>query len=828
MNPHRLSLTLPLLLAVALAVAAPVASRQKPALTAEDRKYLDGLMKDFLFDPQGAERVSIKMVVRTVWTDTEVVQVGGWFVPGKGDMPGRVYFTDGASVAAPPAKEMTRIDFAAACKARYAAAPPKKDDFDRDEIFNKMRQTALGAVADHDLALAAWLYRLGHEELAARALAAARQGKGDPRTLLRADLAWSAFAGMVHAYMVRADEEALAHGQRLLRLYADEVKKQEYHQAAQVVEELKRRQKKGTFGKEPAGGWPTGFDTWDAKKKTAYLIDALEEVDALQMSQPGGVDLASDRRVAELIRLGDVAVPDLIDTLEKDERLTRSVHFWRDFARSRTVLSVREAALTALMSILRIRAFEPRSTGDNFTSRGDEAARETAQRLRAYWKTYGGLPFDERMMKMLTDPQAAFEIKREAAVNLATLTWDRRLGTMVWTDSSSPPTVRKPNPALVKFQKPTAAEAILAALDADLSKHANINEYQLRHIFETYLRALVELGDQRVAAALARRAGIAANAYERNQWAKAAKALGEPRPLVLFAEDFRAGKLTLSAGQRGEEDLQNMIANLSSLDLPEAERALDALTGRKHPYHHLAVARVLKERVEWSDSNPWFNHAFCLRLLREALEDPTPTGVKYHIAKDLLWRTDQAGQSSAAVPAWLADPAARRDEAAERVGDVAAGQLQALVAGLPLYHPLLKDADRRLTEFKAAFDRFAGNYRRASRQELEALQLHRWTRLFLPDIRPLGRAATADDVKAGKAVFHQGGKGKVADLQLPAVAILKRDQNMERPPQVLIVQAEVGPDGKAMYGVITRADIRMMPAEELTGIKPLAELEKEE
>ena len=77
-----------------------------------------------------------------------------------------------------------------------------------------------------------------------------------------------------------------------------------------------------------------------------------------------------DRRVAALIEIGDPAVPALIDAVEKDGRLTRSVHFSRDFARSRTVLSVREAALTAVMSILKVRVFEPASTGDNFTERG--------------------------------------------------------------------------------------------------------------------------------------------------------------------------------------------------------------------------------------------------------------------------------------------------------------------------------------------------------------------------------------------------------------------------------------------------------------------------
>ena len=201
--------------------------------------------------------------------------------------------------------------------------------------------------------------------------------------------------------------------------------------ASRIVDDRKRRQKNGTFGKAPAEKWPDGFDKWDANKKAAFLIDALDEVDARQWGQPGGVDLSSDRRVEELIRLGDATVPALLDALETDERLTRSVHFWRDFARSRTVLGVREATLTALMSILRVRVFEPAATGDNFTARGDDAAKEMAKRLRAYWKEYGRLPFDERMMKVLTDPKTNFEAKREAATNLATVNEDRRLQTTI-------------------------------------------------------------------------------------------------------------------------------------------------------------------------------------------------------------------------------------------------------------------------------------------------------------------------------------------------------------------------------------------------------------
>jgi hypothetical protein len=122
--------------------------------------------------------------------------------------------------------------------------------------------------------------------------------------------------------------------------------------------------------------------------------------------------------------------------------------------------------------------------------------------------------------------------------------------------------------------------------------------------------------------------------------------------------------------------------------------------------------------------------------------------------------------------------------------------------------------------------------------------------VFLPDILPLDRAAFHADVKAGKAIFHLGGKGKAADLQLPAVAEwkhnAKKDQPLRPRPErmefrrdgtvfqgvgpllLLIVQAEIGRDGGVVYGVIMREGIRTASARELTNIKTFVQLEKEE
>jgi hypothetical protein len=840
MSAHRPSLVLALLFFVTAAAWATAADKP-PALSAEDKKYLDGLMKEFLFDPKGAERVNVKTVVRTVWAASREVQAEGWLVPAKDGKPGRVHFTDGASIPAPDEKEMKKVDFVAACKARYTAPPKKKDDKDDPEDdegfrkrFEQMRRTAVGAVTDGDLTLAAWLHRLGQEELSARALAAARKGEGDPRKRLRGALAWSAFAGMVHAYMVRADDEALAHGERLLRLYPEEAKDKEYNQTAKVVEELKRRQKKGTFGKTPPKEWPDGFDKWAAKKKASYLIDALEEVDARQWGQPGGIDLASDRRVQELIRQGDAVVPALIDAMEKDERLTRSVHFWRDFARSRTVLSVREAVLTALMSILRVRVFEPASTGDNFTARGEEGAKRMAERLRAYWKEYGKLPFDERMMKVLTDPKTKFEAKREAAENLAAYGDDKRIQTTITPTvigDDSPPRL---NPVIGKFNKPTAAEAILAAMDADLKAHdakprEDLSDYDRRQIEGTYLSALVELKDQRIAPEFAKRAAAAKTVQARRQWAHAAHFLGEPRPFRAFAEDFRAGKIHLPAAQQDDvEELRRIVGALVNVGTPEAKRALDALADPKHPQHKPVARQVLTQRVRSFGDGPWFDHPYCLRILRKALDDTTATGATYVIEKDRLRRNEKGGYSSGGVPEFLADPASRRDKADERACDVAAKKLGELVVGLTNYHPLLKDSDKRLATYKETLDRFVGNYRRANWRESEILRLDHWTPKYIPSLRPLGRPATPADVKAAQALFSLDGKGMTADLQLPAVAVLKRDEKKERPPRALIVQAEVSANGQTTYGLIMRDKIVVVQGNEIASIKTFADLEKEE
>ncbi len=89
----------------------------------------------------------------------------------------------------------------------------------------------------------------------------------------------------------------------------------------------------------------------------AALVIDLDQVAARQNGQPGGVELAFDEVVQELVRCGDDAVEPLLECLEHDERLTRSVEFERNFFPGRMPIDVAEAAYVALCDILHTSSF---------------------------------------------------------------------------------------------------------------------------------------------------------------------------------------------------------------------------------------------------------------------------------------------------------------------------------------------------------------------------------------------------------------------------------------------------------------------------------------
>ena len=154
------------------------------------------------------------------------------------------------------------------------------------------------------------------------------------------------------------------------------------------------------------------------QERIAGLIRELELVAATQHSQPGGVNLADDPIVQALIDAGDDAVEPLLDCLENDPRLTRSVSFGRDFREDRTFMSVHEAAYVALAGILQTNFFTSGAFSDTLTAHRSEGRKEVAAAIRAYWQKYKGKALEERWYQTLSDDKAAPSQWLEAAGNI--------------------------------------------------------------------------------------------------------------------------------------------------------------------------------------------------------------------------------------------------------------------------------------------------------------------------------------------------------------------------------------------------------------------------
>jgi hypothetical protein len=560
---------------------------------------------------------------------------------------------------------------------------------------------------------------------------------------------------------------------------------------------------------------------------------------------------------------------------------------------------VREVALAIAVSILRVHNIDARdpSVGPIAYEPAGPIAYEPAGPiayepasfkkiavlLRKYWSEFGRMPFEERMMRVLTDAKSSFAAKREAADNLGgTGTKLRGFG----PDSNPPPFFspgRAPDaarPAINRLQAPTAAEAILSAMDRDPTDNSY---YGLGRdaIEDSYLFPLIALGDRRIVPELAKRAANSA-LHMRRKWCLACFHLGNPKPLQNLAEDITSGKTRIP----DDSELSGLIFYFSNVGLRETDRALFALTDPKHPAYKRALAAILDLQDERTVYSTWENshvsflaHPYCLPILGRALDDKTPTGTIVTTSDDRVHMRSGPSSSSGPVPECLRQAKKRKERAEERRCDRAAEILSRIVLGSPEspeYLPLFADADDRILAIKGFCQRYQGRFRKLMPSERAALSLTFMDEAnFVPDLRPLGRPATAEDVRTGKAIFHLGGKGKKRTMTLPACGIWKdgetTDHGREHPAHFdgylldnivapvdlqlatlapmtaggsvlslgwafvkpalgalldqhkscLIMQAEVGPDGRVVFGIIEPHAIRALPAGELALVLPL-------
>lgn len=264
------------------------------------------------------------------------------------------------------------------------------------------------------------LLRLGETELARELWKLAPQDKKDPYLALAGDWTWNAFERAVTAHMRGDDRLALADARMLSKiqpLIEAEAKQRGFkpdtdysnflfffnspffNRLLPLLTDCERRVANQKNPSPPQNG-------------IAALIEDLQNVDARQWEQPGGVSLAGDPRVQALVKHGNEVVEPLLDAMENDTRLTRSVSFSRNFHRSRHLISVSEAAYAALVDLLRV---DLRTLGED----GKPLSwKELATKVRAYWAKMGDLSPNERFYAMLRDDKAGKDQWLQAAVNI--------------------------------------------------------------------------------------------------------------------------------------------------------------------------------------------------------------------------------------------------------------------------------------------------------------------------------------------------------------------------------------------------------------------------
>jgi hypothetical protein len=425
-------------------------------------KFVDALRVLFdqgLADPRGCAYREVTVAIGSCWTGDAGVQATHAFVLPAGDdghrfavcWNGLVYPLVGAG-----AKADLGADVAAAVQAVQQRSPFEEDaGRPQAEEGYGVWHKSLGVLA------VALLLRAGEGQLATRlweAQHAPRPGEDrsanerDPYLGLASNWAWSLFDHGLGAHM-RGDDVPALHSFRQLAAFAPlaeaEARKRGFkpdrdrgkaafldflEQLPDLVADQERRAREGPH--EPVVCIGPGREK-DQGKRIAALIARLDEVSARQWGQPGGVSLGSDPVVEALIREGEPALEPLLTCFEKDNRLTRSVHFFRDFARSRTVLAVHEAAYVAASAILGTSDFQPRATGDNLTRSGAATRKELAAAMRAHKKKAQGVAPADRWFAVLTDDRARPEEWLRAADALVTPDNERFApGTMVYAGRS--------------------------------------------------------------------------------------------------------------------------------------------------------------------------------------------------------------------------------------------------------------------------------------------------------------------------------------------------------------------------------------------------------
>jgi hypothetical protein len=385
-----------------------------------------------LADPRGCDYREYEAVVGNVWGNVGIARAHGWIF-SSGFVHKKYFAVSWAGTVYPVVRVGEKADLKRDVKNMLEADRERwkgvTNDIPRIRWWGAATENIPMSETNVTAVKVALLLRLGQADLAeqywngwllAGTSTGTTQEKEDPFRTLAYEWAWSLFNRAVCAHVRGDDVLALADSRRLTeawpKLEAETAgrgfRRQEYLESngrgdprpyfeflqplPKLLADAERRAKESPRKTMDE----TNAQTLPAKsQRIAALIEDLQEVNSRQWGQPGGVSLNFDPIVKALAAEGDEAVAPLLDGMENDKRLTRSVSFHRDFSTHRNLISVADAAQAALNEILKV----------HFANGAE---------YRAYWAKYKNVPRAERWYETLRDDAAGRAQWMQAAGNL--------------------------------------------------------------------------------------------------------------------------------------------------------------------------------------------------------------------------------------------------------------------------------------------------------------------------------------------------------------------------------------------------------------------------
>ena len=439
----------------------PPAGKEASGFPPELVSATQTLFAQGLPDPRGCEYRAISVQVGSVFRgDGETVETHGWVLPA--DRAGKRFAICWNGLVYPVVGVKGRADL----RADVRHLPRKMTDFARkrqDHMFpvpftgDAVPEEFSVAVEDPSLLKAVYLLRLGETDPARAAYALwsevvlprhneRREIARDPYRYLASRWAWAAYDRAICAHvrgadaLAAADTALLARAQPLIEVEtARRSRGQHSDGGSQTLRDSRiyfldelpalRRDSLRRLAQSPLP--PLDVASLKALPRGERIAELIRRLDQVDTRQEGPVSMGDHPVVGALIAEGDAAVEALLDVLEKDDRLTRSVTYPRYFRQQRHLRTVKEVAFICFSYITRL----------TMAGSGDRSAAA----LRRWWEANRNVSHPDRWFAQLAEDGAAAaggapsHVNRPRWEEAATLIVERERGPTIGSDRPLPP-----------------------------------------------------------------------------------------------------------------------------------------------------------------------------------------------------------------------------------------------------------------------------------------------------------------------------------------------------------------------------------------------------